>query len=73
LPTWCLAVRPQGRSVDQFAKELRNGTPAVVGRVQRDCLWLDMRTVFPRQDQGLVEAFRQLGTKEDAGTKSESN
>ena len=56
LPTWCLAIEPAGRSVDQLATALRTGTPSVVGRVQQQRLLLDLRTVFPRQDQSLVAA-----------------
>jgi L-seryl-tRNA(Ser) seleniumtransferase len=60
LPTWCVAVEPAGRSVDELAAALRTGQPAVVGRVQRGRLFLDLRSVFPRQDQELVAAFAAL-------------
>jgi len=57
LPTWCVAVSPEGMSLDRLACALRQGTPSVVGRVEQDRLLLDLRSVMPRQDQGLVEAF----------------
>jgi L-seryl-tRNA(Ser) seleniumtransferase len=38
-------------------KRLLSATHPVVGRVENDRLILDLRTVFPRQDQGLVDAF----------------
>ena len=61
LSTWCVAVTPEGMSVDRLAAGLRQGTPPVVGRVVQDRLVLDLRTVVPRQDQGLVEAFTAVG------------
>ncbi|MFV2068901.1 MAG: L-seryl-tRNA(Sec) selenium transferase [Pirellulales bacterium] len=61
LPTWCVALTPADGALDPLAKALRKGTPAIVGRVQQDRLLLDLRTVFPGQDQQLVEAFEALG------------
>jgi L-seryl-tRNA(Ser) seleniumtransferase len=61
LDTWCVAVRPQGLSVDRLAALLRTGSPAVVGRIEEDRLLLDLRSVSPRQDQDLVAALCALG------------
>jgi hypothetical protein len=35
----------------------------VIGRVQKDRLFLDMRTVQPSQDAALVSVFESLGKK----------
>jgi L-seryl-tRNA(Ser) seleniumtransferase len=67
LATWCIALQPAGRSVDQLAAALRQGTPSVVGRVQQDRLLLDLRSVLPRQDQDLVTAVAALGTQKGDG------
>ena len=56
IPTWCVALTPKGRSVDQLAKALRAGSPSIMGRVNRDRLLLDLRSVFPDQDQILVDS-----------------
>ena len=61
IPTRCIAVKPQGMSVERLAAALRSGTPPVVARVQQDRLLVDLRTVIPRQDQELVEAFTAVG------------
>ncbi len=60
LPTWCIALEPQGRSVEELAGALRAGRPPVVGRVHQDRLLLDLRSVPPRQDQDLVAALEAL-------------
>jgi L-seryl-tRNA(Ser) seleniumtransferase len=46
-------------SEDELAHRLRTGTPAVVGRLREGKLVLDVRTVFPRQEDELVEAVRR--------------
>ena len=43
---------------------LRRGSPSLVGRVQQNRLFLDLRSVLPRQDIPLVEAFQSLTTGE---------
>jgi L-seryl-tRNA(Ser) seleniumtransferase len=60
LATWCIAISPQDMSVDRLAARLRTGTPAIVGRVQQERLYFDLRSVFPRQDQQLVAAVAAL-------------
>jgi L-seryl-tRNA(Ser) seleniumtransferase len=61
VPTWCVALTPAGGSgVDRLAARLRSGATAVVGRVQHDRVYLDLRTVFARQDQDLVAAVAAL-------------
>ena len=64
LATWCLALTPAGRSVDQLSAALRAGKPSVFGRVKRDSLLIDLRTVFPRQDMQIVSALKTLGEPE---------
>lgn len=61
IPSWCVVVTPQGMRLDDMTKSLRTGNPAVVPRVQHGQIWLDLRSVFPRQDQDLVAAFTALG------------
>lgn len=65
LLTWCVAVEPAGRSIDNLARALRTGTCSVVGRVLKNRLLLDLRSVFPRQDSLIVDAFESLQQSED--------
>ncbi len=51
------AARSRGLSLDAFARALRLGTPPVIPRVEHDALWLDLRTVFPEDDNALVQAL----------------
>ncbi|MCH2123427.1 MAG: L-seryl-tRNA(Sec) selenium transferase [Pirellulaceae bacterium] len=63
IPTYCVALTPTEGSIDQFAQKLRLSSPAIFGRVKQNRLMLDLRTVFPRQDTGLMSAVRALGSQ----------
>jgi L-seryl-tRNA(Ser) seleniumtransferase len=57
VPTAVIAVEFAGLSEAELASRLRTGTPSVVARVQDGKLLLDLRTVFPRQEEELLEAI----------------
>lgn len=60
LPTRVVAVRPAKKSgVGMLASLLRQNTPPVVGRVEKDALLLDPRTVFPEEEEDLLAAVRR--------------
>jgi L-seryl-tRNA(Ser) seleniumtransferase len=42
---------------------LRRQTPPVIGRVQEDCVLLDLRTVPPEQDRTLANAIREAAAE----------
>lgn len=54
------AARTHDVSLDALARALRLGTPPVVPRVEHDAVWLDLRTVFPEDDDALVQALSDL-------------
>ncbi|MFN3430765.1 MAG: L-seryl-tRNA(Sec) selenium transferase, partial [Candidatus Sericytochromatia bacterium] len=55
LPTWLVAVRPEALGVDELARRMRTGEPAVVGRIAEDQLLLDPRTLL-EGDEARVQA-----------------
>ena len=59
IPTWCISIEPNG-SVDSLTAKLRTGSPAILGRVHKDRLLLDMRTVSPGEDLEVVKVFEAL-------------
>ncbi len=61
LETWCIALVPAEESVDALAHQLRTGRQPIFPRIQQDRLWLDLRSVFPKEDIALVEAFQSIG------------
>jgi L-seryl-tRNA(Ser) seleniumtransferase len=61
MESWGLALRSaQGTAVELIAA-LASGTPAVMARQIGDRVWIDLRTVSPREDQQIVLAIEQLG------------
>ncbi len=59
LPTYCVSLRHTELSVDELARRLRNGDPPVVGRIKKDQLLLDMRTVRDHEVGLVAEAVRK--------------
>ncbi|HEX5826566.1 MAG TPA: L-seryl-tRNA(Sec) selenium transferase [Candidatus Limnocylindrales bacterium] len=59
LPSVAVGVRPGTGSATALLGRLRRGTPAVVARVEDDEVLLDLRSVEPADDAGLVEALRR--------------
>jgi L-seryl-tRNA(Ser) seleniumtransferase len=53
-------ILPHGLALTDFAARLRAATPPVIGYVGGNKFKLDLRTVFPRQDEELIRAIRQI-------------
>jgi L-seryl-tRNA(Ser) seleniumtransferase len=58
LPTAIVEVHAEGLSDAELAQRLRTGEPAVLGRLRDGKLILDLRTIFPEQEEPLVSAVR---------------
>jgi L-seryl-tRNA(Ser) seleniumtransferase len=65
MASWAIALEPAQMSAERLAARLRTGEPAVLGRVSNERVYLDLRSVFPREDQQLVSAVLRLGEKSD--------
>ncbi len=51
-------IFPENCSVQDFASTLRRSIPPVVGYLANDRFKLDLRTIFPHQDDAVVDAIR---------------
>jgi L-seryl-tRNA(Ser) seleniumtransferase len=60
LPTELLAMTFEGWSPDELSARLRASDPPVIARVEEGRALLDLRTVFPEQDEALVRAIRKI-------------
>jgi L-seryl-tRNA(Ser) seleniumtransferase len=49
----------EGVPVDALARRLRTGDPGVFGRIDRDRVLLDLRTILPEDDAALAGAVRR--------------
>ena len=58
MPSVTIEIVPGNCSPLEFASHLRSATPPVIGYVANDCFRLDVRTIFPEQDDLVVAAIR---------------
>ena len=61
LPSWSVTLRwGEGHQADEAARRLRTGATPVAARVQRDRLWLNLRSVLAEEDEALEQAILNL-------------
>ncbi len=60
LPTRALAITSPEMSADDIAERLRRNDPPIIARVEDDRVLLDVRTVFPEQDEQVARALLAL-------------
>jgi L-seryl-tRNA(Ser) seleniumtransferase len=60
LATHLLAIDKSGASADALELQLRQSTPPVIARIERDRLVIDLRTVLPEQDATLATILTKL-------------
>ncbi len=60
LPTRLLALSCADLSADALAARLRASDPPIVARVEEGRVLIDLRTVFPEQDESLQSALAEL-------------
>ncbi len=60
LPTWLVALEKRGLSAAALEERLRLSTPPIVARVERDRVLLDLRTVFPADDNQLALLLKRI-------------
>ena len=58
IPTWLLVIAVNDACAAE--RRLRLGEPAVIARIEDDRLVIDLRTVFPDEEDELVKALRKL-------------
>jgi len=58
IPTWLIAI--ECADLAEAERRLRAGDPPVVARIENEKLILDLRTVFPEEEEELAAALRKL-------------
>ena len=59
LATRLVAIKGRGK-VNQLADQLRRGLPLIIGRIEKDLLLLDPRTILPEEEEALLSRLRNL-------------
>jgi L-seryl-tRNA(Ser) seleniumtransferase len=63
VPSVTIDFLPKDSSVAEFAASLRLSNPPVIGYIAGDRFKLDLRTIFPQQDDSVISAARAACTK----------
>jgi len=63
LPTRVLAITCEGLSADELSARLRTYDPPIIARVEDGRVLLDLRTVFPDQDDIIANALKRAAEK----------
>ena len=60
IETWSVSIKHALRSDDELSLQLRTSATPVLGRIRQNEFKLDLRSVFPHQDQLILEAFQNI-------------
>ena len=60
LPSVALVLEPSEISAEMLATQFRNATIPVIGRIKDGLFWLDMRTVYEREQAWIVETATEV-------------
>lgn len=63
LPTFALALKHESLTASHLAARLRTGRPSVLGRIHDDAVLLDVRTIYPDDRPGVVQAIAALSER----------
>ena len=63
IPSVTLDLIPASMTLSELAARLRSGTPPVIGYISGGRFKLDLRTIFPQQDEELVRGVRDAASK----------
>jgi L-seryl-tRNA(Ser) seleniumtransferase len=57
-----VSIRDAKRSANNLSRRFRDFDPPIIGRVENDDFLVDLRTLFPEQDEILISAITQILT-----------
>jgi L-seryl-tRNA(Ser) seleniumtransferase len=60
IPSVTVDLSPTTGRLEELATRLRENTPPVIGYVSAGRFKLDLRTIFPRQDEEIIQAVRAI-------------
>ena len=64
MPSVTIDIVTENCSLADFAARLRNWSPPVIGYIVNERFKLDLRTIFPEQDDAVVDAIRGVSAKD---------
>jgi L-seryl-tRNA(Ser) seleniumtransferase len=60
IASWAVVIRPHRMSIERLEESMRHMPVPVIGRVQEDAFWLDVRTIDEREFETVAKMFGEL-------------
>lgn len=64
LTSCALTLAPPHQSAESLSRKLRIGEPPIIGRIQGDKVWLDVRTIFDNQVDKVIQRLQTINEQE---------
>jgi L-seryl-tRNA(Ser) seleniumtransferase len=63
LPSIAVVLAPQTISAEKLSEHFRRGSTPIIGRIEDDQLWFDVRTLYETEQQRLIETAAEVASK----------
>ncbi len=63
LPSVAVVLNPLEISAEKLAEHFRRGSVPIIGRIENDLLWFDVRTLYEKEQKQLIEAAAEVASK----------
>ncbi|MDE0316698.1 MAG: L-seryl-tRNA(Sec) selenium transferase [Candidatus Poribacteria bacterium] len=63
LPSVAVVLNPLEISAEKLAEHFRRGSVPIIGRIENDQLWFDVRTLYEKEQKQLIEAAAEVASK----------
>ena len=63
LPSVAVVLNPLEISAEKLAEHFRRGSVPIIGRIENDLLWFDVRTLYEKEQKQLIEASAEVASK----------
>ncbi|HJT80349.1 MAG TPA: hypothetical protein VJ719_04050, partial [Chthoniobacterales bacterium] len=68
IPSVTIDIVPENMSVQDLATKLRGFSPPIIAYIGKGSVKLDLRTIFPSQDDVVVDAIRSASTETEVSS-----
>jgi L-seryl-tRNA(Ser) seleniumtransferase len=63
LPSIAVVLTPLTISVEKLSEHFRRGSTPIIGRIENDQLWFDVRTLFDKEQKRLIQTADEIASK----------
>jgi L-seryl-tRNA(Ser) seleniumtransferase len=63
LPSVAVVLNPLEISAEKLSEHFRHGSTPIIGRIENDQLWFDVRTLYEKEQKHLIETAVEIASK----------